>query len=220
MVGVRPMKQARPFRAAQWVNMQANVILSTHDVAEYCGVSPRTVLRWVDAGVLPGFLTGGGRRRISRDDLLSFMRGRGMPVPPGLVTWRDRVAIIDDDTLHTQLVERHLNTLGPALKVQTAADGFAAGAMLFSFRPHLVFLDLVMPGLDGFEVCRRIRSESAFEGTGVVVITAHVSPPVRSRLLELGADEVISKPFRREDLSGVLARFVPEGMAAPTLPLN
>lgn len=192
-------------------------VLSTHDVADYCGVSPRTVLRWVDAGVLPGFQTGGGRRRVQVADLVQFMRGRGMTLPADLAPRRDRVAIIDDDLLHVQTLQRSLQALGPRLSVRTASDGFGAGALVFSFRPHLVFLDLVMPGMDGFEVCRRIRAEPALEATGVVVITGHVSAPVEARLLELGADQVISKPFRRAQLLPVLERYVPEGLAGDRL---
>jgi len=186
--------------------------LSTHDVAEFCGVTPRTVLRWVDAGVLPGFLTGGGRRRVLRDDLARFMQGRGMALPPDLQSQRLRVAIVDDDQLHVQMMERALRSLGPRLELQTAADGFAAGALLYSFRPHLVLLDLVMPGLDGFDVCRRIRAAPEFASTGVVVVTAHTSPAVRRRLSELGADDCLTKPFRRTDLRPLLERFVPDGL--------
>lgn len=183
-------------------------ILSTHDVARFCGVTPRTVLRWVDAGVLPGFLTGGGRRRIQKDDLVRFMRGRGMELPDDLQPVRNRVAIVDDDLLHVQMMQRVLRSMAPHLEIRTAADGFSAGALLFSFKPHLVLLDLVMPGLDGFDVCRRIRAESDFESTGIAIVTGHLSAPVRRRLNELGADECLAKPFRRADLRPVLDRFV------------
>lgn len=193
--------------------MPTRDVLSTHDVADYCGVSPRTVLRWVDAGVLPGFQTGGGRRRVQRSDLIHFMRGRGMVLPADLAPDRRRVAIIDDDLLHVQTLRRSLQSMAPGLEIRTATDGFSAGALVFSFVPHLVFLDLVMPGMDGFEVCRRIRSEPALESTGVVVVTGHVTAPVEARLLELGADLVVAKPFRRVALEPILERFVPQGLA-------
>lgn len=189
--------------------MNVPEILSTHDVARFCGVTPRTALRWVDAGVLPGHLTGGGRRRVQKGDLIQFMRGRGMMLPDELQPTHNRVAIVDGDLLHLQMMQRVLRNLAPHLEVRTAADGFNAGALLFSFRPHLVFLDLVMPGLDGFDVCRRIRSEPGFEGTGVVIVTNHLNAPLRRRLTELGADECFTKPFRRVDMLPLLQRFVP-----------
>lgn len=189
--------------------MSISEILSTHDVAEYCGVTPRTVLRWVDAGVLPGFQTGGGRRRVQRDDLIQFMRARGMELPEVLLPSRNRVAIIDDDLLHVQMMERVLKTMAPHLDIRSASDGFSAGALVFSFRPDLIFLDLVMPGLDGFDVCRRIRAEPDFEGTGLCILSSHLSGPVRRRLEELGANDTIAKPFRRADLRPVLERFTP-----------
>lgn len=184
--------------------------MSTHDVARYCNVSPRTVLRWVEAGLLPGYETGGGRRRILRDELLLFMRARGMKLPPELVEARLRVAVVDDDALHVATMERSIRALAPRAEIRTAADGFGAGALLYSFRPHLVLLDLVMPGLDGFEVCRRIRSDLDLEGVGVVVASSHLTPVVRTRLRELGVEHWMTKPVRRADLELQLRRWVPD----------
>ncbi len=189
--------------------------MSTHDVAKLCGVAPRTVLRWVDAGVLPGYQTGGGRRRIRRSDLLEFMRTRGMALPGELAPDRRRVAIVDDDRLHVQLLTRMLTTEYPGLEIESAADGFAAGALVFDFRPNLIFLDLVMPGMDGFEVCRRIRADPSFDDVGIVVVTGHLTDAWRQRLAELGADESLVKPFRRRDIQPLLQRFVPEGLQGP-----
>lgn len=188
-------------------------MLTTHQAAEYLHVTPRTVLRWVDAGVLPAHSTGGGRRRIKPDDLQQFMRSRGMDVPSFSGGERLRVAIIDDDALHVRGLERALRAIAPAIELETAADGFAAGALLYTFRPHLLLLDLVMPGMDGFEVCRRVRAEPLFSGLGVVVQSSHVTPVVHVRLRELGVDHVLSKPVRRAELEPVLQRFVPDAMA-------
>lgn len=188
--------------------------MSTHDVARFCNVTPRTVLRWVDAGLLPGYETGGGRRRILRDELLLFMRSRGMKLPPELIEERLRVAVVDDDALHVTTIERSIRALAPKAEIRTAADGFGAGALLYSFRPHLVLLDLVMPGLDGFEVCRCVRADPDFEGVGVVVASSHLTPVVRTRLRELGVEQWMTKPVRRADLELHLRRWVPDAFGA------
>lgn len=138
-----------------------------------------------------------------------------MDVPEELAPHRNRVAIVDDDRLHVQMLSRMLTDAYPGIEVETAADGFAAGALVFSFKPNLIFLDLVMPGMDGFEVCRRIRAESAFDNVGIVIVTGHLTDAWRQRLAELGADECLVKPFRAKDLEPLLERFVPEGMRAP-----
>ncbi len=153
-------------------------------------------------------------RRWAQPRLLAFMRGRGMDIPAALAPNRNRVAIVDDDRLHVQMLSRMLTGTYPGISVETAADGFAAGAMLFSFKPNLIFLDLVMPGMDGFEVCRRIRADSAFDDVGIVIVTGHLTEAWRQRLEELGADECLVKPFRPRDLEPLLERFVPEGLAA------
>lgn len=197
-------------------------ILSTHDVARFCKVTPRTVLRWVDSGILPGYQTGGGRRRVQREDLLRFMKERGMEIPEELFVVRNRIALVDDDALHVKTMERALRAFSTTLDVRSANDGFAAGALLYSFRPHLVFLDLIMPGMDGFEVCRRIRADPEFEGVGICVVSGHLTPVVKARLRELGADECLAKPFRRADLEPLLQRFVPDALpgALSDRPLN
>jgi excisionase family DNA binding protein len=192
--------------------------LSTHAAAELCGVASRTVLRWVDAGVLPGYQTGGGRRRIRRVDLVAFMRGRGMSIPAELRSRRDRVAIVDDDRLHVKTLRRMLHMEHKDLQIEVAHDGFGAGALLFTFHPHLIILDLVMPGMDGFEVCRRIRADPEFDDVGVLVVTGHDPEPFRQRLEELGATEILRKPLKMAQLLPALERYVPEGLSTGAAP--
>ena len=69
--------------------------------------------------------------------------------------------------------------------------------------------------MDGFEVCRRIRAEPDFDDVGLVVLTGHDPEPFRQRLEELGATEILRKPFRIAQLQPLLDRYVPEGLQPP-----
>ena len=101
-----------------------------------------------------------------------------------------RVLVVDDDPLLVRLVRTHLEKAG--YKVLTAADGEQALEVAANELPDLVVLDLMIPKLDGFEVCRRIRE---FSLVPVVMLTARGEPVDRLRGFEMGADDYLPKPF-------------------------
>ena len=75
----------------------------------------------------------------------------------------ERVLIVDDDTQISRLVGELIRTRAPDVSLEIANDGFEAGAKVESFRPHALVLDLMMPGMDGFEVCKRLRARPTLE---------------------------------------------------------
>jgi CheY-like chemotaxis protein len=83
----------------------------------------------------------------------------------------------------------------PEADLYQAFDGFEAGSMLGVNRPQVVILDLNLPGVDGFELCRRIKQEPGFEQPWVVAITSSEEPGLEERLAALGADAFFRKPF-------------------------
>lgn len=173
-------------------------------------VNGRSVLRWVKAGLLPAYRTGGGRWRIRRPDLVRFMRDRAMDVPPTLVGGGPaRVLIVDDDENHVSAVRAHILDVVPDAEVEVAYEGFSAGLLAAQSRPHLVLLDLVMPGLDGAEVCRRIRRTPALDATTVVVISGVLDDAKRDQLAALGASLCLTKPVEPSALDDLLQRFLP-----------
>ncbi len=101
-----------------------------------------------------------------------------------------RVLVVDDDPLLVRLVRTHLDKAG--YRVLTAADGESALELALNELPDLVVLDLMLPKLDGYEVCRRIRE---FSMVPVVMLTARGEPVDRLRGFEMGADDYLAKPF-------------------------
>jgi DNA-binding response OmpR family regulator len=102
----------------------------------------------------------------------------------------DRILVVDDEQIVTEVVERYLRREGYDVKV--AQDGAQALKIAGEWHPNLVVLDLMLPEIDGLEVCRKLRQDSAVP---IVMLTAKGEETDRIVGLELGADDYIVKPF-------------------------
>lgn len=109
-----------------------------------------------------------------------------------------RVLVVDDDPDMAGFLVRLLTQQG--LQADIASDGHAAMAMIAASPPDMVLLDVQMPGPDGFEVCKRLKSNDATALLPVVLVTALEDQDSRVRGIEAGADDFLSKPVRREEL--------------------
>ena len=110
----------------------------------------------------------------------------------------ERVLVVDDEPDIVALVAYHLAKAG--YRVSTAASGHDAIMLARQERPALVVLDLMLPGLSGFEVLERLRAEDATRGVAVLMLTARKEEPDRIRGLSLGADDYLTKPFSPQEL--------------------
>lgn len=177
--------------------MREKSVFTTFEAAKLCHVSPLSIINWVNAGRLPAFRTPGGHRRIRRDDLARFMRENGIPLPDELRdgSGRTRVLVVDDEAAIRDVIAESLTRRTTPYEVMTAADGFEAGRLVATFRPDVVLLDLRMPGLDGFQVCRTIKSDPDSASTIVVAMTGYHTPETEARIIECGAVRCLSKPI-------------------------
>jgi len=107
-----------------------------------------------------------------------------------------RVLVIDDDVKTTELVKLYLRRDG--YKVVTAYDGIQAVNVAKETHPDLVVLDLMLPGLDGFDVFRALRAES---DVPIIMLTAKTTEQDRLNGLDLGADDYVTKPFSPKELA-------------------
>lgn len=188
-----------------------NNTFSTFDIAKLLELSPGTVANWVDGGRLKAFTTLGGHRRVVREDLLAFLNGNKMPVPAVLEpAGPPRILVVDDDVSFLRLLVRGLKFRG--YEASTAADGFQAGLAVQSRQPALVILDIILPGIDGFEVCKTIKA--ARRGTFIIAVTGHDSEDTRKKILTAGADEYLVKPFELKTLFGKIERLLGKAAAA------
>jgi DNA-binding response OmpR family regulator len=108
------------------------------------------------------------------------------------------VLIVEDEDDVVDLVRYHLSKAG--FEVLIAKDGPTGLQMAISRRPDVVVLDLMLPGLDGHEICRTIKADEQTAHTGVLMLTAKGGTKDRVRGLELGADDYVPKPFSPREL--------------------
>ena len=78
---------------------------------------------------------------------------------------------------------------------ESAPDGFSAGRLVHVFAPDLVILDLLLPGVDGFQVCKMIRQDAETKSTKILAVTGYDSPEIRSKIIDSGADDYLGKPL-------------------------
>ncbi len=169
--------------------------LSTFDIAELIEVDPGSVANWIDSGVLKAHRTPGGHRRVAVEDLVRFLHEHKMPVPAGLEQSQVCVLVVDDEPDTTRIIARAIGGSHPDFEVVEVHDGFRAGTVVATLKPDVVILDLRMPGMDGFEVCRLIKSQEATKHAEVIAITAYPSEENNRRIMDCGAKMCLSKPL-------------------------
>jgi CheY-like chemotaxis protein len=109
-----------------------------------------------------------------------------------------RILIADDDPLGAELLEAYLSERD--CELQIASDGEQTLQLVASWRPDLILLDVMMPRISGFEVCKRLRADPATRDIAIIMITALDQPSDMDRAVEAGTDDFISKPINKTDL--------------------
>lgn len=109
-----------------------------------------------------------------------------------------RVLIADDDPLGAELLEAYLSDSDCELR--TASDGEQTLQLVASWHPDLILLDVMMPRISGFEVCKRLRGDAATRDIAILMITALDQPSDIERAVEAGTDDFLSKPINKTEL--------------------
>ncbi len=174
-------------------------VFTTGEAAKICKVSQQTIIRCFDNGTLKGFRVPGSRfRRIPRDQLFAFMKDNGIPTD-ALESGKRKVLIVDDDEELVDLLVDVFEKDG-RFEIRTANNGFGAGMLVTEFRPDLVILDVMLPDINGREVCERVRSDLSLEAVKIICISGMVEQDKIAELRASGANDFMHKPFAVEKL--------------------
>ena len=169
-------------------------VLTTGQVAKICNVAPRTVSKWFDSGQLRGYRIPGSRdRRIPLDQLLRFMRVHGIPLN-GIDGGLTRVLLVDNNAELSNVIAEELERDG-RYEVRLAECGFDAGIVAEQFRPHVVFLDIMVEDINVTRICALMRENPELQGTRVVAISSALTEGEGQALLQQGFDSYICRPF-------------------------
>src|SRR5207237_7471110 len=174
-------------------------VFTTGEAAKICKVSQQTIIRCFDNGQLKGFRVPGSRfRRIPREALYRFMKDNGIPTD-ALESGKRKVLLVDDDTELVELMTKVLEEDG-RFEVRVAGNGFDAGMMVKEYRPDLIVLDVMLPDINGKEVCQRVRSDASLEDVRILCISGMIEDDKIQELKLSGADDFLHKPFEIEEL--------------------
>lgn len=185
--------------------MTDKALLTTGKIASHCRVSYEAVSKWIKSGKLKAYTTPGRHHRIRRADFEDFLVEYNLP-PLAEPTLRRKVLIVDDDPAILTLLSTFFGKMDD-YEVATATDGFEAGIQIAGSCPQLIILDLMMPNIDGFRVCKGIKSNPQTSQTIVVVLTGYATPENVRKALECGADCCLEKPVALAELERKLAEL-------------
>jgi len=198
----RPRNRTRatwPLPPAQGVIERMKTVFTTGEAAKICKVSQQTIIRCFDNGQLKGFRVPGSRfRRIPREALYKFMRDNGIPTD-ALESGKRKVLLVDDDVELLELIQKFLDEDG-RFETRVAQNGFDAGMMVKEYHPDLIVLDVMLPDINGKEVCQRVRADSTLEDVRILCMSGMVEEDRIQELKLAGADDFIHKPFEVEAL--------------------
>jgi excisionase family DNA binding protein len=192
--------------------------LTTGEIARYCAVSHLTVTNWIRAGKLFASHTPGGHNRIRREDLLQFLIEHNFPVPAELVREGKQILVVDDEGPLAEIMAHALREDG--YQVSVAFDGYEAGLKMATLQPDLLVLDLIMPGLDGFSICRRVKANSEGKRTKIIAMTGFVQEGNLAKARECGADLCLEKPFQLKALKEMVAKLLGKTRNLPSTALG
>jgi excisionase family DNA binding protein len=185
-------------------NRAAKTIYTTHEVSRLLHVNPRSVINWIEQNLLPSYRTPGGHRRIRHDDLLAFLRKHQIPTPASLVEGGFTVLVVDDEQEIVELIRNYFQRHG-SYEVVTASDGISALLEVGRVKPDLLILDIMIPGVDGIEVCRRIKNDPSNK---TVIIAVSGTADKEKKALQAGADAFMPKPVDLDKLHAEALRLL------------
>ncbi len=180
-------------------NVAADQFLTSHQVSTLLQVNPSSVNKWISEGRIQAYRTPGGHRRIRIADLVEFLAAHDMPIPPDLHT-RRRLLLVDDDKLYLKSVKRMAKRHASAVEVELVENGIDALIRVGAFRPHLIVLDVFMPGVDGIEVCGRLKANEDTKSIDVLITSGKLSPAIERKARAAGALDCLHKPVRFEKI--------------------
>ncbi len=181
---------------------------TTFEAAKICHVTHHSIKNWIKQGLIRASRTPGGHYRILEQDLDSFREEYDM-FPRDKGPSKRRVMIVDDDADARALMEEILTDEGYELiKVSNATE---VGLKAAQLAPDLILLDFLMPELNGFDVCKALRSNELTRSIPIMAVTCLNKEDDIERIFECGADEYLPKPFRVDQLQEKVQELIGKG---------
>jgi len=184
-------------------------ILTISQASKYCNVPPDTIISWIEDGHIQADTSVGGHRRIRQDDLDRFLQEQNIAASRQPVEEaRKKILVVDDDKIVVETIVQYLEEDENGYEVISAADGFEAGTQVQHFKPDLLILDIMMPDINGYEVCKKLKSGPETRAIKIIVLSAYLDEESHNRMKEHGADACFSKPLPLPELRQQVAQLL------------
>lgn len=182
-------------------------LLKISEIAAEAKVLPSTIRYYTDIGLLEiSGETPGGHRLYEKEKALRIVNKIQFLSQQGLTmeeikkeleagAGKRKLLVIDDEPEVGHFVEELVKGHFPGFEVKTVRDGFTAGRLLSEYIPDLIILDLMLPGVDGFEVCRQIKAGKHLAGSKILAVTGYDSTENKAKIMACGADDYLAKPM-------------------------
>lgn len=179
---------------------------TTRDAAKALGVSVTTIQLWVEAGVLTAWKTAGGHRRIPREAVDAMLAQQRSIEPAETVDRVTSVLVVEDDPVQRELYRIKFAEWQLPIKLHLAEDGFEGLVMTGKYMPNLILADLSMPGMDGFEMIRRLVRSKEVRAALLIVVTAMSEEEIRAQGGLPAGIPVYAKPIPMGVLKQIVER--------------
>ncbi len=182
-------------------------MLSTKEAATICKVALSTIVYWFDKGLIRGYRTPGGHRRIFRADLEKFMKDHAIPLGDRLDD-QLRVLAVGKDPEVLELFRQTLGQMNGHVEWTTATGIFQAGRLVATFQPNLLLVDAELDGREGAALCEELRGDPDTRDIDIVLLSAQATSEEVGRLRGVGAAEVLTGAVTRQQLQVVISSFL------------
>ncbi|MGP1587909.1 MAG: response regulator [Treponemataceae bacterium] len=190
-------------------------VYSALEVANICGVVNQTVINWIKKGYLSAFSTPGSQYRVYQDDLIAFMNSRNMRVPFQLLEENEKnksrfftILVVESEIGLNNVMANYLTNEFEGHNVVQVFDSFEAGVFLAAKKADIVLFDFSIPGMNGFDLCKKIFNNEDFGKPKIVAITASRDDEADEKIRALGVKHLLKKPLNLTDLHKVFATLL------------
>jgi len=185
------------------------VFYSAYQISRFLRASVNEANLLLDKGVIRSAANAKGIRRVSAEELIEYLEARSMSVPPDLASRKKpRFTIVDDNEEQLKLYTQIMGKYYPSAGIEIVESGDKAAEAVEKYLPDIVLLDVNLPGIDGYEVCDRIRSSSSAGETVIIIVTGIMVREIKNSALLRGANEIIFKPIDYDELKHKIDRHL------------
>ena len=173
---------------------------TTNEAAEHCNVSFQSIIKWIESGKLKAYKTPGGHRRILLKDFKRFLAENDMPPLESLSEEEVKIMVVADNEVIRESIIEMLKKSSGRIIVESTNDVFEAGRLLELFNPKIVILGTKLGGIDGADICKKIKSDEVSKDIKVLMIVESMNGDSAAPVLNTIADGIIRRPIEYSEL--------------------